>query len=415
MAKNNDIVVSLDLGTTKICSLVGKLNNGALDIVGVGSHPSGGIKRGVIIDIDSTVDAMKKAVTEAELMSGYKITNVYVGISGSHIQSSNEEGQYSLKGQPVTQKDIDKAVELAQSARVVEANRKLIHVEKRDFIVDGEKDIKNPLGIPGHRLESRVHVVTASIASVDNIRRCVEGQGLRINDIILESIASSCAVLTEEEKELGVVLLDIGGGTCDMSIFFEGSIVYSAVIPIGGSNITQDISYCMRTSPAVAEEFKKNHGYALARMVSKDEFIDIPLVGGKTAQQIPKGALAEIIEDRMEQLFNFVAEEIRKSGYADHVSSGIVMTGGTSLLRGIKESAEIFFDVPVRLGRPVNFGVLKNIVSNPIYSTAVGLIMYAVKRDLSDDGYLVVKGSNLYNRVKNQVRGIYKRIEKEYF
>ena len=415
MERNNDTIVSLDLGTTKICSLIGKINGDRIDIVGIGSSPSSGIKRGVIVDIDGTVDAMKHAINEAELMSGCKISNVYVGISGSHIQSYNEEGMHPLKGRPVTQRDVDKAVELAQFARAIESNRTLIHVEKRDFIVDGEKGIKHPLGIPGNRLESRVHIITASIASVDNIRRCTGKHGLYINDVILEAIASSYAVLSEEEKELGVVLLDIGGGTCDMSIFFEGTIVYSAVIPIGGSNITQDISYCLRTTPSAAEELKKAHGCALARMINKEENVDVPVVGGRGMQQVPKSALAEIIGDRVEQMFTFISQEIKKSGYEDRLSSGIVITGGTALLKGIKESAEVFFNVPVRIGSPDNFGVLKNIVSNPIYSTAVGLILYAAKRDILGNSYLVIKGNNLYDRVKNRVRGLYKKIEDEYF
>lgn len=416
MSKNNEIIVGLDLGTTKTCALVGKVTKNGVDIIGVGSTPSGGIKSGVIVDIDLTLDAVNKAAVQAELMSGYKIKNVYVGVSGSHINCSNEEGQYPLKGQPVTQKDIEKAVELAQSAKVMEPNRCMLHVEKMGFTIDGQKGIKKPLGIPGNRLESRVHIVTANTAFVDNIKRCVEANGMAVDGAVFEAIASGYSVLLEEEKDLGVALLDIGGGTTDLTIFYEGNIVYSSVIPFGGNILTKDLSECLRTPFSAAEELKITHGAALSRLIVRDDKIIVPVVGGRGDQKIYKYSLAEVIEDRLEQAFAIIERELKKSGYYNNLSSGIVITGGTSLLNGITDFARDFLNLPVRAGRPTNFTGIKSIAGSPIYSTAVGLIVYAGKLNSNDKVFnYVPRSAGVIGKLMNKARNCYDKFSDEYF
>ena len=416
MRKNNEIIVGLDLGTTKVCALVGKVTKDGMEVIGLGSAPSSGIKSGVIVDIDLTLDAVNKAVTQAELMSGYKIKNVYIGVSGSHIGCSNEEGMYPLKGHPVTDKDIEKAIELAQSAKVMEPNKCMLHVEKMGFVIDGAKGIKKPLGIPGNRLESRVHIVTANTAFVDNIKRCVEVNGLNVEGAVFEAIASGYAVLLEEEKDLGVALLDIGGGTTDLTIFYEGNIVYSSVIPFGGNILTKDISECLRTPFATAEELKITHGAALSRLITRDETVSIPVVGGRGTQKIYKNLLAEVMEDRLEQAFGVIERELKKSGYYNNLSSGLVVTGGTAMLNGITDFAQDFLNLPVRIGYPSNFSGLKNIASSPIYSTAVGLIAYAGKINSEDKVFSYVpRSSGVVGKLVNKARTYYDKFSDEYF
>jgi len=416
MSNKSEIIVGLDLGTTKTCALVGKVTKNGVEIVGVGSTPSCGIKSGVIVDIDLTLDAVSKAVTQAELMSGYKIKNVYVGVSGNHINCSNEEGQYALKGQPVTEKDIEKAVELAQSAKVLEPNRCMLHVEKMDFVIDSARGIKRPLGIPGNRIESRVHIVTANTAFVDNIKRCVEANGMNVDGAVFEAIASGYSVLLEEEKDLGVALLDIGGGTTDLTIFYEGNIVYSAVVPFGGNILTKDLSECLRTPFSMAEELKVTHGAALSRLVARDETITIPIVGGRGNQKIYKHLLAEVIEDRLEQAFGVIERELRKSGYYNNLSSGLVITGGTALLNGITDFAQDYFNFPVRIGVPSNFSGLKSIASSPIYSTAVGLIVYAGKVNSNEKVFnYVPRSTGVVGKIMNKARDCYDKFSEEYF
>jgi cell division protein FtsA len=409
MARNNEIIVGLDLGTTKICALVGKVKENGIDIIGIGSSPSSGIKKGVIVDIDTCVEATRAALKEAQLMSGYKIEYVCAGISGSHISGFNDEGRCALKGQTVNQKHIDRAIEVAQTTKM-DPSLHVLHVIPRQFIIDGQKGIKNPIDMSGQRLESRVHIVTANAASYDNIRRCVESAGIAVSDIILESIASSYAVLSEDEKDLGVVLLDIGGGTSDLTIFYEGSVVYSAVIPIGGNHITQDIAQCLRTPPQAAEEMKKSYGYALASMVETDSYVDIPVVGGRGLQNIPKNILAEVIEARVKETLNIINSELKRSEYYELLSSGIVITGGTSLLKGISELSDMIFDMPVRKGWPTNFGGLRNIVSNPIYSTAVGLVMHASKSERPSNSKIVSQGKGLYDKMRSGAQLLYEEL-----
>jgi len=416
MSKNNEIIIGLDLGTTKVCALVGKVSKGDVEIIGVGSTPSSGIKSGVIIDIDLTLDAVNKALAQAELLSGYKIKNVSVGVSGNHINCSNEEGQYPLKGQPVTEKDIEKVVELAQSAKVMEPNRCKIHIERMGFTIDGAKGIKKPLGIPGNRIESRVHIVTANQAFVENIKRCIEANGVNCDSAVFEAIASSYAVLLEEEKDLGVALVDIGGGTTDITVYYEGNIVYSAVIPFGGNILTKDLSECLRTPFATAEELKVTYGAALSRLITRDDMITVPIVGGRGNQKIYKHLLAEVIEDRLEQAFAVIERELKKSGYYNNLSSGVVLTGGTSLLTGITEFAQTFLNFPVRIGSPNISSGLKSIASSPIYSTAVGLIIYTAKTNGEEKTFTYVpRAAGPIGKLVNKAKVCYDKFSDEYF
>ncbi len=416
MNKNNEIIIGLDLGTTKVCALVGKVSKSGVEIIGVGSTPSSGIKSGVIVDIDLTLDAVNKAIAQAELLSGYKIRNASVGVSGNHINCSNEEGQYPLKGQPVTDKDIEKVVELAQSAKVMEPNRCKIHIEKMGFTIDGAKGIKKPLGIPGNRIESRVHIVTANQAFVDNIKRCVEANGVNVDTAVFEAIASSYAVLLEEEKDLGVALVDIGGGTTDITVYYEGNIVYSAVIPFGGNILTKDLSECLRTPFATAEELKISHGAALSRLITRDDMITVPIVGGRGNQKIYKHLLAEVIEDRLEQAFTVIERELKKSGYYNNLSSGVVLTGGTSLLNGITDFAQTFLNFPVRIGYPNISSGLKSIASSPVYATAVGLIIYTAKANGEEKTFTYTpRSTGPIGKLVNKAKVCYDKFSDEYF
>ena len=411
MVRNSNIIAGLDIGTTKVCVLVGKpRTDGGIDIVGLGSSPSSGVKRGMIVDIDSVSASVKTAVEQAELMSGYKIEKVYTGVSGRHIRGFNDAGSCLLKGQIVTQKHINKAIDVAQSTK--QDGNHLLHVINRYFTLDGQKgaNIKDPMGMSGQRLEAKVHIVTGHAPSIDNIKRSVERAGVNLGDMILESLASSEAVLSDDERELGVVLVDIGGGTCDITIFIEGGVVHSAVLPIGGNNITQDIAQCLRTPYQAAEELKKKFGYAMANMVERDSYIDVPIVGdfdhGQRLQKIPKLLMCEIIESRVKETLELVNEEIKRSEYYKFLSS-VVLTGGTSMLRGIAEFSNIVFDMPVRKGWPKSIGGMRSIVANPIYSTGVGLVIHGLDCDPNAEKHLSVKGEKIYKKISNNVKSIY--------
>jgi len=391
--------------------LVGKpRTDGGIDIVGLGSSPSSGVKRGMIVDIDSVSASIKAAVEQAELMSGYKIEKVYTGVSGRHIRGFNDAGSCSLKGQIVTQKHISKAIDVAQSTKL--DGDHLLHVINRYFTLDGQKgaNIKDPVGMSGQRLEAKVHIVTGHAPSIDNIKRSVERAGVNLGEMILESLASSEAILSDDERELGVVLVDIGGGTCDVTIFIEGGVVHSAVLPIGGNNITQDIAQCLRTPYQAAEELKKKFGYAMANMVERDSYIDVPIVGdfnhGQRLQKIPKLLMCEVIESRVKETLELINEEIKRSEYYKFLSN-VVLTGGTSMLRGIAEFSNIVFDMPVRKGWPKSIGGMRSIVANPIYSTGVGLVIHGLDCDPNADKHLSVKGEKIYKKLSSNVKSIY--------
>jgi cell division protein FtsA len=414
MVRDSNIIAGLDIGTTKICVLVGKpKSDGGLDIVGLGTSPSSGVKRGVIVDIDSVSASIKTALEQAELMSGYKIEKVYTGVSGRHIRAFNDEGSCSLKGQVVTQKHVSKAIEVAQSTKLDGLH--LLHVINRYFTLDGQRgiNIKDPIGMSGQRLEAKVHIVTGHAPSIDNIRRAVEKSGIGLAGMILESLASSEAVLSDEEKELGVVLVDIGGGTCDITIFFDGGVVYSSVLPIGGNNISQDIAQCLRTPYLAAEELKKNFGCAMANMVERESYIDVPIVGdfshGQRIQKIPKLLMCEVIESRVKETLELINEEIKRSEYYKFLS-GVVLTGGTSMLRGISEFSNIVFDMPVRRGWPNNVGGMTSIVANPVYSTGVGLVVHGLDCDPNIEKRFPIKGDKIYKKITGNVKSWYEEM-----
>jgi len=406
----DDIVVGLDFGTTKTCAVVGKINsNGTIDVIGIGSSPSNGIRHGVIVNIDATVEGVKAAVAEAELMSGCKIESVCAGIAGNHIESRNQTGMVGLKGEPVTPKDVENALKAA-SAINLGPEKEIIHIIPQEFIVDGERGIKDPVGMCCVRLDAKVHVVTGNSTSIQNIVRCVNQCGLAVNDVVLEPIASAESVLNKDEKELGVVLLDIGGGTSDLTIFFGGSLVYSSVTAIGGSHITQDVAIGLRTPGTEAEKLKVKYGCALSRKISRTDMISVPSVGGRQAKQIPRNLLAEIIQQRVEEILSMVSKEIVNTPYAELLSSGIVITGGCSLLEGIDELTEIMFDnIPVRVGYPKGVGGLKTVVNSPIYSTAVGLVLYSSRNRITANKFKNNENT-MTNKIRQSVTGFYKEL-----
>ena len=382
MAKRDHIVVGLDIGTTKICAIVAEVTEeGTVNVVGVGSSPSRGLRKGVVVNIESTVESIKKAVEEAELMAAVQINSVYTGIAGSHISGENSRGVVALKKQEVTRVDVQRAVETARSVAVLPSDRRILHVLPREFMVDDQDGIREPLGMSGSRLEVDVHIITGAVTSAQNIIKSVNRAGLDVVDMVLQPLASSEAVLTPEERELGVAMVDLGGGTTDLALFAEGSIRHTAVLPIGGQHLTTDLAIGLRTPQAEAERLKIRKGVALVELVKDDEMVDVPGVGDRPARTLCRKLLAEIIEPRVEEMFDLVRREIMRTGYEGILAAGVVITGGTSMLEGMLEAAERVLDLPVRRGVPNGVGGLRDIVSNPMYATGVGLILLARHHD----------------------------------
>ncbi|GAB4442274.1 MAG: cell division protein FtsA [bacterium] len=379
-AKNNKIIVGLDIGTTKICTIVGELVDSNLEIIGVGIAPSKGIRKGVVINIDETVEAIKKSVQEAEMMSGSRISSVYVGIAGGHIKSYNSTGVIAIKNRIVTENDKRRVIDAAQAINIP-LDREILHVLPQEYIVDNQDGIDEPLGMSGVRLEVKVHVVTGAVSAIQNIIKCCKKAGLDVKNIVLEQLAASDAVLTEDEKNLGVALIDLGGGTTDIAIFHRGSIKYSSVLAMGGSHVTNDIAIGLRTPTLEAENLKIKYGCALSSLVNKEDMIEVPTAGSRKNKLVPRTTLADIIEPRMEEIFTLVNREIIKSEMEQYITSGIVLTGGSALLEGTVELAENIFNLPVRLGVPKITGVVESI-SSPQLSTAVGLVLHGIKSDL---------------------------------
>ena len=375
----SNMVVGLDIGTSKVVAIVGQpTDDGGIEIAGIGSHPSRGMKRGVVINIESTVQSIQRAVEEAELMAGCDIHSVYVGVAGSHISSMNSDGVVAIKEREVTPSDIERVIDSAR-ARAVSEGQRVLHVLPQEFSIDAQGGIREPLGMSGVRLEAQVHLVTAALNAVQNIEKCVRRCGLDVDAIILEQLASSMAVLTEDERELGVCMVDIGGGTTDMAIFSEGAIRHTAVIPIAGDQVTNDIAMALRTPTQHAEEIKVKYACALTQLAASDEMIKVPSVGDRPARDLSRQALAEVVEPRYEELFTLVRDELRRSGYEDMVAAGVVLTGGTSRMEGVSELAEEIFHMPVRIACPQNVKGLADVVRNPIYATGVGLLHYALQ------------------------------------
>jgi cell division protein FtsA len=381
MAKKDDerLIVGLDIGTSKVLAIVGEIGStGEVEVIGVGHHPSRGMKRGVVVNIESTVQSIQRAVEEAELMAGCEIHSVFAGIAGSHIASFNSHGIVAIKDKEVGQGDIDRVLEAAR-ALAIPADQKLLHILPQEFIIDKQDGIREPIGMSGVRLEAKVHIVTGAVSAAQNIVKCVRRCGLEVDDVILEQLASSMSTLTEDEKELGVCLIDIGGGTTDISVFTEGAIRHTAVIPIAGDQVTNDIAIALRTPTQYAEELKQKYGCALTQLAHRDETLEVPSVGDRAPRKLSRQMLAEVIEPRVEELYGLVQAELRRSGFEDVLGSGVVITGGSSKMIGMVDLAEEVFHMPVRLGLPQYIGGLKGVVQNPIFSTGVGLVLYGAR------------------------------------
>jgi len=375
MSKKDSLVVGLDIGTTKICTVVADLADGQINIIGLGTYPSKGLRKGVVINIDSTVQSIKKAVEEAELMAGVHLTSVYAGIAGGHIKGINSHGVIAVKNKEITPSDVKRVIDAARAV-AIPMDREVIHVIPQEFIVDDQDGIRDPVGMSGVRLEGRVHIVTGAITSAQNIIKCANRAGLDVDDIVLEQLGSSEAVLTPEEKELGVAIIDIGGGTTDLVIFSNGAIKHTAVFSLAGSHVTNDISLGLRTPLEEAEKIKIRYGCALTSLVRKDETIEVPSVGGRKSRALSRYTLAEIIEPRVEEILTLVQHEIVRTGYGNLLASGIILTGGSALLEGIPDLAEQIFNLPVRRGIPIGVSGLVDLVRSPMYATGVGLVQY---------------------------------------
>jgi cell division protein FtsA len=374
------MIVGLDIGTSKVVAIVGVAGaNGKLEIVGTGHHPSSGMKKGVVVNIESTVHAIQRAIEEVELMAGCQIHSVYAGIAGSHIRSLNSHGIVAIRDREVHQTDIDRVIDAARAV-AIPADQEILHVLPQEFIIDNQEGVREPLGMSGVRLEAKVHLVTCAANAAQNIKKCIRRCGLEVEDVILEQLASSYSVLTEDEKQLGVCLVDIGGGTTDIAIFTDGAIRHTGVIPIAGDQVTNDIAMALRTPTAHAEELKIKYACALAQLAGAEESVKVPSVGDRPPRSLSRQALAEVVEPRYDELFTLVQAELRRSGLEELIAAGIVLTGGTSKMEGVVDLAEEIFHMPVRLGMPHGIQGLSDIVNNPIYSTGVGLLLYGLQQ-----------------------------------
>ncbi len=374
---DRDLIVGLDIGTSKVLALVGEVGaDGAIEVLGIGTQPSRGLKKGVVVNIESTVQSIQRAVEEAELMAGCEIHSVFAGIAGSHVRSLNSHGVVAIRDREVTPGDVEHVIDAAR-ALAIPADQKILHVLPQEFVVDGQEGIRDPIGMSGVRLEAKVHIVTGADSAAQNIEKCIKRCGLEVEDVVLEQLASSFAVLTDDEKELGVCMVDIGGGTTDIAVFSQGAIRHTAVIPIAGDQVTNDIAVSMRTPTQHAEDIKIRYACALSQLANPDETIEVPSVGDRPARRLARQTLAEIVEPRYEELFALVRDELRRSGFEEIIVAGIVLTGGSARMEGVIELAEEVFHVPVRLGLPQQVKGLADVVRNPVFATGVGLLQYA--------------------------------------
>ncbi len=400
-----DFVVGLDIGTTKICCIVGELTDVSskpnIDIVGIGTAPSSGLRKGVVINIDATVESISKAVEEAELMAGVEISTVYTGIAGGHIKSFNSTGIVAVKDKEITEQDVQRVIDAAKAV-AIPLDRETIHIIPQEYMINDQDGIRDPIGMSGVRLEAKVHIVTGAVSSAQNIIKCANKAGLNVAEICLEPIASSEAVLCQDEKELGVVLVDIGGGTSDIAIFKDGAIVHTGVLAIGGSHITNDVAVGLRTPQNEAEKIKIRHGCALTSLVKANETIEVAGVGGRRARVLSRRLLAEIIEPRVEEIFSLIQREVMKSGYQDLLSAGVVITGGATLLEGMPELAEFVFEMPVKRGLPHSIGGLRDVVNSPKFATGVGLLKYGARNVAK--ARFPIREKNIYDKVRGSMR-----------
>jgi cell division protein FtsA len=408
-AQDKKLIVGLDIGTSKVVAIVGEVGvDGDIEVIGIGSHPSKGLKKGVVVNIESTVQSIQRAVEEAELMAGCQIHSVYVGIAGSHIRSLNSHGIVAIKEKEVYGLDLERVIDAAQAV-AIPADQKVLHILPQEYVIDNQEGIKEPLGMSGVRLEAKVHLVTCAVNAAQNIEKCIRRCGLEVEEIILEQLASSYSVLTEDERDLGVCIVDVGGGTTDIAIFTEGSIRHTGVIPIAGDQVTNDIAMALRTPTQHAEEIKIKYACALTQLAGADETIKVPSVGDRPPRDLSRQSLAEVVEPRYDELFTLVQAELRRSGYEDMVPAGIVLTGGTSKMEGVVELAEEIFHMPVRVGYPQSVQGLTDIVRNPIYATSVGLLQYGAEHQADGGpsrgaGPSTMPGEGLFSRVKAWVQ-----------
>lgn len=404
----SELIVGLDIGTTKICAVVGEVTPEGVDIVGIGTSPSTGLRKGVVVNIEQTVQSIKKALEEAELMAGCEIRSVYAGIAGSHIKGFNSNGMVTVKGGEVNPKDIERAIDSAK-AIAIPLDREVIHILPQEYIVDDQHGIADPLGMAGLRLEVKVHIVTGAVTSAQNIVRSCHRSGLDVDDIVLESLASAKAVLTEEEREIGVALVDLGGGTTDLAVFSDDAIKHTGVLPLAGANLTNDIAFGLRTPMAAAEKIKIKYGCALSELVKSDEYIEVTSVGGREPRRLSRQILAEICEPRVEEILALVDQELVRSNCKNMIGAGVVLTGGTSQIQGIVELGEQIFNLPVRVGYPRNIGGLRDVVNSPVFATAVGLLLYGAEKQVVEHKFRI-RDANVFNRILSRMRKWYSDI-----
>ena len=376
---DKSLIVGLDIGTSKVSAIVGEITgDDGIEVIGIGFHPSRGMKKGVVVNIESTVQSIQRAVEEAELMAGCQINSVFTGIAGSHIRSLNSHGIVAIRDKEVTRGDVDRVIDAARAV-AIPADQKILHILPQEYIIDKQEGIREPIGMSGVRLESKVHMVTGAVSAAQNIIKCVRRCGLEVDDIILEQLASSEAVLLEDEKDLGVCLVDIGGGTTDIAVFNDGAIRHTAVIPIAGAQVTNDIAVALRTPTQNAEEIKVRYACALAKLAAPEETIEVPSVGDRPPRRLARQTLGEVVEPRYEELLTLIQAELRRSGYEDLIAAGMVLTGGSSKMEGLIGLAEEILHMPVRLGAPHAVSGLTEIVRNPIHSTGVGLLQFGYR------------------------------------
>ncbi len=410
----SELIVGLDIGTTKICVVVGEINeHGNINIVGVGNSPSTGLRKGVVVNIEQTVQSIRQAIEEAEAMVGCTIGSVYAGIAGSHIKGTNSHGVIAIKGSEVSQKDIERVLDAAKAV-AIPMDREVIHILPQEYIVDEQHGIIEPLGMSGVRLEVNVHIVTGSVTSAQNILRSCQKSDLDVTDIVLEALASSKAILTDEEREIGVAIVDIGGGTSDIAIFADNAIKYTGAVPLGGQNLTNDIAFGLRTPISAAEKIKIKYGCCLGEMVSADETIEVPSVGGRPSRQVARQGLAAICEPRMEEILFHINQELERSGYKRKIGAGVVLTGGGALIEGAQELAEQIFGLPTRVGSPLNLGGgFTEMVNNPKYATAVGLLFYGVENEGVNEPIYTDANSdtNTFGKILNHMKKWFSEIK----
>ncbi|MFQ5356526.1 MAG: cell division protein FtsA [Mariprofundaceae bacterium] len=403
MAKHGQLMIGLDIGTSKIaCVVTERTPDGGLDVIGLGTHPSRGLRKGVVVNIESTVESVRLAVEEAELMSGVEIKSVYTGIAGSHIRGINSHGVVATKSGEVNEEDVERVIDAARAMNIP-ADQKTLHILPQEFIIDHQDGIREPVGMSGVRLEAKAHIVTCAVSSAQNIVKCCNRCGLDVADMILEPLAASEAVLLQDEKDIGVALVDIGGGTTDIAVFLNGAIRHTTIIPLGGDHLTNDLVVGLRTSAREAEKLKRKYGACMVSAISPEDQIEIPGVGGRKARPMPRQVMAQILEPRVEEIFELVKAELDRSGFQELLAAGLVITGGSSLLDGIVELGEEIFDIPVRRGRPHGVGGLVDVVSSPMYATGVGLIRYA-QRYQSRISASAGSEKNIFSKVWQRMR-----------